>query len=55
MLLRHSLQLPREADAVEAAVQQALADGLRTADIAREGDAIGTTEMAAAVVQRLAS
>lgn len=53
MLLRHSLNLAREADAIEAAVAGALADGLRTADIARGGKAIGTQAMAAAVVQRL--
>ena len=34
MLLRHSLDLPREAAAVEAAVAQAIAAGVRTADIA---------------------
>ena len=34
MLLRHSLRLEQEAEAVERAVEAALADGLRTADIA---------------------
>jgi 3-isopropylmalate dehydrogenase len=55
MLLRHSLSLTREADAVEAAVERALADGLRTADIARGGDAIATEAMGAAVVERLSA
>jgi 3-isopropylmalate dehydrogenase len=34
LLLRHSLQLDTEARAVEAAVARAIADGVRTADIA---------------------
>jgi 3-isopropylmalate dehydrogenase len=45
MLLRHSLGLETEARAVEAAVAQALAGGLRTADIAAGGAAV-TTEVA---------
>ena len=53
MMLRHSLQLTAEADAVEAAVAAVLADGLRTADIARGGQSIGTAAMGAAVAQRL--
>lgn len=53
MLLRHSLSLATEADAIEAAVQQVLQDGLRTADIARGAKSIGTVEMADAVIQRL--
>jgi 3-isopropylmalate dehydrogenase len=55
MLLRHSLDLTVEADAIEMAVQQVLADGLRTADIARGGDVTGTEAMGAAVLERLAS
>ncbi|MCL4171458.1 UNVERIFIED_CONTAM: hypothetical protein GTU68_049462 [Idotea baltica] len=54
MMLRHSLNLNAEAEAIEAAVQQVLADGLRTADIARGGEATSTEAMGAAVVQRLA-
>jgi 3-isopropylmalate dehydrogenase len=54
MLLRHSLNLAAEADAIEVAVQQVLADGLRTADIARGGDVTGTQAMGAAVLERLA-
>ncbi|MFK8112019.1 MAG: 3-isopropylmalate dehydrogenase [Rubripirellula sp.] len=53
MLLRHSLSLEKEAVAIEAAVGRVLADGLRTADIARGAEAIGTKAMGAAVVQRL--
>ncbi|MEC7679390.1 MAG: 3-isopropylmalate dehydrogenase [Planctomycetota bacterium] len=53
MLLRHSLQLTEEADAVEHAVAQVLSDGLRTADIARGSEAIGTVAMGEAVIERL--
>ena len=46
MMLRYSFQLAAEADAVEAAVDKALADGWRTADIARAGESvIGTKKM----------
>jgi len=53
MLLRHSLSLLAEADAIEAAVGKVLADGLRTNDLARGGDAVGTTAMCDAVLERL--
>jgi 3-isopropylmalate dehydrogenase len=52
MLLRHSLGLEKEAAAIEAAVQKALADGLRTPDLSRE-NTIGTTAMGDAVLERL--
>ena len=55
MLLRHSLSLNAEADAVEAAVAKVLSDGLRTSDIARGGDAISTEQMGAAVIERLSA
>lgn len=55
MMLRHSLSLSDEADAIEAAVSKTLADGLRTSDIARGGAAVGTQAMAAAVVERLSA
>ena len=55
MLLRHSLSLSDEANAVEVAVSQVLADGLRTHDIARGGEAIGTESMGSAVVERLSA
>src|SRR5439155_2578123 len=51
MLLRHSLKLELEARTVERAVDQAIADGLRTADIATAGvKPVGTREMADAVI-----
>lgn len=54
MLLRHSLDLPREADALERAVERALADGCRTADIARAGERIlNTRAMTDAILARL--
>ncbi|EMI20256.1 3-isopropylmalate dehydrogenase [Rhodopirellula maiorica SM1] len=53
MLLRHSLSLLDEANAIETAVASVLADGLRTKDIARGGEHIGTQAMGAAVVERL--
>jgi 3-isopropylmalate dehydrogenase len=55
MLLRHSLSLSAEADAVEEAVSKVLSDGLRTADIARGAASIGTEAMGAAVIERLSA
>ncbi|MDE2626891.1 MAG: 3-isopropylmalate dehydrogenase [Burkholderiales bacterium] len=56
MMLRYSLNQPAAADRIEAAVQQVLAAGLRTADIWSEGTAkVGTVEMGDAVVAALAS
>jgi 3-isopropylmalate dehydrogenase len=56
MLLRWSLGLAAEADAVEAAVARVLEDGCRTADIARPGEpTLGTAEMGARVVASLAA
>lgn len=46
MMFRYSFQLPTEADAIETAVDKALADGWRTVDIAKPGEnAIGTMRM----------
>ena len=46
MMLRFSLDLDKEADAVEAAVQKVLTDGYRTGDIMSEGcTLVGTVEM----------
>ena len=45
MLLRYSLNQPEAANAVECAVQQALTQGWRTADIAAGKPAVGTREM----------
>jgi 3-isopropylmalate dehydrogenase len=50
MLLRHSLELEAEAAAVEAAVDQALATGARTADL---GGALGTGAMVEAITAGL--
>lgn len=44
MLLRYSLGLETEAAAIEAAVEDALADGARTADIAPKGSAFVSTD-----------
>ncbi len=54
MLLRHSLNLPREAEAVERSVDRALSDGCRTADIVQPGGrALSTREMADEIVARV--
>jgi 3-isopropylmalate dehydrogenase len=54
MMLRLSLDLPEAAQAVERAVAQALADGLRTADIALPGEAaVGTAALGDAVARRI--
>jgi 3-isopropylmalate dehydrogenase len=53
MLLRHSLHLEEEANAIEAAVETVLNAGYRTADIARGKPSIGTEEMGGLVVQRI--
>ena len=46
MMFRYSFQLSAEADAIEAAVDNALAEGWRTADIAGPGEAaVGTKKM----------
>ena len=54
MLLRHSLNLTKEADTIEAAVDQVLKDGHRTSDIASGGDSITTIQMGDAVLKVLA-
>lgn len=46
MMLRYSFDLDQEADAIEAAVQKALTEGYRTADIMAEGcTLVGTAQM----------
>jgi 3-isopropylmalate dehydrogenase len=52
MLLRHSLELESEAEAVEQAVQKAIADGARTADLTHRGS-ITTEEMGEAITECL--
>ena len=54
MMLRYSLQQAQAADRIESAVQQVLASGYRTPDIASEGTRkVGTREMGDAVVAAL--
>lgn len=54
MLLRYSLNLPAQADRVEAAVKSVLAEGFRTADIYEPGTTqVGTREMGDAVLKAL--
>ena len=54
LLLRHSLGLNDEADAVENAIHAAIAGGARTPDIASEGDIpITTTEMTDRIIAGL--
>ena len=54
MLLRHSIQHEEAARAVETAVEQALAAGLRTGDIAGPADKpVGTTAMGDAIAERV--
>jgi 3-isopropylmalate dehydrogenase len=51
MMLRHSLGMPEEADAVERAVETTLSQGLRTGDILQPGTrAVGCAEMGDAVL-----
>ncbi len=45
LLLRYSLQAEDAAQAIEAAINQALENGFRTSDLARGTQAIGTSEM----------
>ena len=53
MLLRHSLGLETEAQAVESAVSSAISEGVRTADIAAGGAVASTSEAGSAVLARL--
>ena len=60
MMLRYSFDLDQEADAVESAVKQVLADGFRTIDILpQKGEEtsgikqVGTTEMGDAITERI--
>lgn len=56
MMLRHSFGLPQAANAVEKAVESAVADGIRTQDIWEEGmTRTGTSEMGDAVAKRVLS
>ena len=54
LLLRHSLKLEREAQAVESAVEQVLAEGYRTGDIAQPGgETVSTTVMGDLIARRV--
>jgi len=53
MALRHSLDLPEAADAIEQGVNDVLDAGLRTADIAGTGPAASTAEMGDAVARAI--
>ncbi len=54
MLLRHSLGLETEAEAVEAAIRETIVNGTRTADIVADGETpVSTTEMTDQIVAAL--
>ena len=54
MMLRYSFSLEKEAKAIEDAVSSALSDGVRTKDIASEGeDFVGTAECGDEIIRRL--
>ena len=53
MMLRHSMAMNAEADAIEDSVSRVLKSGLRTKDIAGSGASVSTTEMGDAVVKTL--
>ena len=53
MMMRYSFQLPAEADAIETAVDAVLAEGWHTADIAGEGDPVGTREMGRLICEHI--
>jgi 3-isopropylmalate dehydrogenase len=54
MMLRHGLGRAAEAERIEAAVDAVLDRGLRTPDLAGEGEAaVGTSEMTDAVLAEL--
>ena len=53
MMLRHSCGLEEEAVAIEEAVSQVIEDGLRTADLTSESNALNTVEIADEVLSRL--
>lgn len=54
MMLRYSLDLDKEADAVEAAVQKVLTDGYRTGDIMSKGcTLVGTKEMGNLIAKKI--
>ena len=55
MMLRYSLDLDKEADAVETAVQKVLTEGYRTGDIMSDGcKLVGTKEMGDLIADAIA-
>ena len=54
MALRYSLDLDKEADSLENAVQEVLNDGLRTKDILSKGTKeVSTSQMGEAIISKL--
>lgn len=53
MMLRYSFNLEDAAQAIESAVQQVLAQGYRTTDLADQGMALSTTEMGDKIAQAI--
>ena len=54
MMFRYSFDLPGEAAAIERAVDEALNEGFRTADIAKPGETpVGTVRMGELIRERL--
>ena len=54
MAMRHSLDLDKEADDLEKAVQDVLDEGLRTKDIVSKGTKeVSTTQMGDAIISKL--
>ncbi len=53
LLLRHSLDLEEEALLVETALHAVITEGIRTVDIAAGGDAVSSSEMTDAIIQKL--
>ena len=53
LLLRHSLDLEEEALLVETALHDVITEGIRTVDIAAGGDAVSSSEMTDAIIQKL--
>jgi 3-isopropylmalate dehydrogenase len=52
LLLRHTAQMAREADAIDAATREVLAHGLRPADLARPGDPVTSTSDIGHAIER---
>ena len=54
MMLRYSFDMDKEADAIENAVKQVLAEGYRTGDIYSEGmKKVGCKEMGKLIAERI--